>query len=193
MRGQSLQLDFTDWRCQAEVYRLGFISGYFTKNEVIAWADGVIAQEDSPEQAIINISLGRTLNKQNLAHLLKKLSGEAYIAQAFKILLGLYATLLKNGNMSGSSVAYRLYSTLPASEEMLLDPNEDAVAVDNFHSSYILAQNGVYRTVEEVDKRFATFLEQYEPLADIFLECVTNQIRSAYEAETQNGHGRRRA
>ncbi len=179
MKEQLAQFDLTDWRQQAAVYWLGFISGYFTKDEVIAWADDVIAREDRPEPTIIDISLGKTLGKQDVACLLKNLAGEAHTAQAFKILLGLYATIAGNVNVSRSFIAYRLYSTLPASEEMLLNPNRDAQTVDDFHSFYVLAESGEYGTVEEVDRRFTTFLAQYRPFADEFL-AATEQMRSTY-------------
>lgn len=170
--------NLSDWKLQAEVYRLGLISGYFLKGEVIAWADSVVARENRPRLTIIDISLSRALSEQDVAHLLKKLAGEAHTAQAFEVLLGLYALLAGKANISGLSIAHRLYSTLPASEKMLLNPNRDAQMVNDFHSFYVLAESGEYGIVEEVDKRFITFLEQYRPLADEFL-AATEQMRNS--------------
>ena len=190
MRGQSLQLDFADWRCQAEVYRLGFISGYFTKDEVITWADSVIALEDQPESILLDISLGRRLKDQKLVELLETVSSESN--GSFRILLGLYAKRLKNQPGSEAAVADRLYKLFADMKGFLDARPEEYEQVQEFDLSLALVEDGFYKDGMKRAAAFRTFLEQYEPLADAFLEATANQ-RRMYDAKTQNGHGRRRA
>lgn len=162
------------FRLHAEVYRLGLISGFFTKDEVIEWADEVIAKERQPEQAIIELSLGQSSNTSNFTVLLRVVSGQRDTATAFHTLMGLYAKRLRKDTLAGLAIARRLRQ-LSSAEDLY-----ESGTLSWLEDIYILASNNVYGTTEEATKELQSFLEEYEPLADEFLKITNDQRRSAY-------------
>jgi hypothetical protein len=53
----------------------GLNFGYITVDEVVAWADSIIASEDQPSEAIIDLSLARGRDPLDVAALLASIAG----------------------------------------------------------------------------------------------------------------------
>ncbi len=107
-------------KTQAEVYRLGLLIGYFTNEDVINWADQVIAEEDQPAIEVIDIGFGKRLKRDDLARLLGEIKGEVEADLPFKIIFGLYSKQLKTNSRTPVETAKSLYL-------MLIGGNPEAI------------------------------------------------------------------
>lgn len=101
---------------RAEVYRLGVIIGQFEVPEVVSWADNVIAEEDKPENAILEISMGSGSNTAQMASLLRDAAGDQRPGKPRDVLFGLLARELTKDPSSAPSIAHKLKTLRSAYE-----------------------------------------------------------------------------
>ncbi|MCT8977029.1 hypothetical protein N4T77_10485 [Clostridium sp. CX1] len=52
---------------QAEIYRIGLITGLLVKSDVISWADKIIETQENVEHEIIEVSLLESASKADIA------------------------------------------------------------------------------------------------------------------------------
>ncbi|MBI5632432.1 MAG: hypothetical protein HZA15_03015 [Nitrospirae bacterium] len=77
----------------AEAYRGGLDDGFVTENEIVSWADSVIACNSSPEYIFIELSLSAG-DKEKISELLSQIQGKASPEDSLRIRLGFIATAL---------------------------------------------------------------------------------------------------
>ena len=76
---------------QAEVCRIGLVTGLLSQREVTGWADGIIETDDNPGSALIDISLMGSADLSALVSALFDVKGEADSGRVVSAVLGLCA------------------------------------------------------------------------------------------------------
>lgn len=89
----------------AEVYRLGMTIGMFTVDEVIVWADSVIAVDANPDFALFDISTAGKVSEGKMATLLGAMGGDHDPKTARKVIYGLLGRKLKADPGAADSIA----------------------------------------------------------------------------------------
>lgn len=89
----------------AEVYRLGLTIGLFTVDEVVSWADSIIAVDDNPEFALIEVSTNGDVTEGKMATLLRDVGGDTDPKTARNVIYGLLGRKLKDGGAEDTTVA----------------------------------------------------------------------------------------
>ena len=92
---------------QAKAYTEALKLGAVSLNDLVEWADTVIANEVEPTYEFIKLSLCKK-DSDALAHL-ELISENANEERSFKILFGVLYQELKNGGCAYEDVAKRLY------------------------------------------------------------------------------------
>jgi hypothetical protein len=156
-----------DLKVQAEVYRLGLLSGYFTNDDVINWADHVIAEEDQPAIEVIDIAFGKRLTSVDLARLLEKVKGEVKEDLPFKIMLGLYSKQLKTHDTTFAEIVKSLYLML---ENRVTIPDKEVEMILYFDDGFDLAVAGYYGNLQDLESELREFLNKYETFVDTLLD-----------------------
>jgi hypothetical protein len=158
-----------DLKVQAEGYRLGLLSGYFTNDDVIAWADQVIVDEDHPCSEIIEVALGRKLNSLHLANRLKDIKGEGDLDSVFKIILSLYSKDFRMRTKTSADIVNSLYYI-----NNLVDlPDIYIESIRYFIYGFEVAVYEIYGNLQNLENELRDFLSQYEIFVDVLLN--TNQ------------------
>ena len=98
---------------QAEVNRIGLISGLLSRQDVIGWADSIIEAYDSPDSAIIDISLMGSADLPGLVSALYDVTGEAGFDRIIDTVLGLCAQKLRCGSLTADKAGSVLNSLAP--------------------------------------------------------------------------------
>jgi type IV secretory pathway TrbD component len=92
-----------------QVFRYGLRLGIISKDEVVAWADEIIQEEDEPDYFFIEISLSKDANEL-LAVLNKNISGDMPL-MALRVVLGLFYKKLAAGDISVDFAIGKIEST----------------------------------------------------------------------------------
>ena len=81
-------------KSEAEFYRLSYLAGLLTQEQVIAWADDVIPQTDFPQIEVIDVSLTPPGNSRELDSRLSKIPCETdFCQEAMKSLRQVFSLL----------------------------------------------------------------------------------------------------
>jgi hypothetical protein len=89
----------------AEVYRIGLTVGLFTNEEVIVWADSVIAAEANPDVALFDVSTAAGVSAGKMASLLREVGGDHDPRTARNVIYGLLGRRLESGEANEDRVA----------------------------------------------------------------------------------------
>jgi hypothetical protein len=89
----------------AEVYRIGLTIGMFTPQDVVVWADSVIAAEANPDFALFDVSTAGGESAGKMATLLRVMGGEHDPKTARKVLYGLLGRRMASDSGAADSVA----------------------------------------------------------------------------------------
>lgn len=150
----------------AEVYRLGLIIGYFSKNEVIQWADNLIEQMENPSSELIDVSMTASGKSADVAHALNLIRGDYSEELAIKIVLGmLYRRLKEQSNQSDivDVVDYLGRLTNAVSVDSM---GEDVYwEIDSIGDAYYLVEQNIYGNLNEVQHRVEQLLQLYSKYA----------------------------
>jgi len=138
----------------AEFYRLALASGLCTPADVVAWADGVIVAEAHPAVVFLDLACGGHQPAAVVQTLLHDVPGAADAAVVTACLLDLAGRRVREGGVSALDVTQRLCAL--ARNEPVLDEVADALA--GLEVDYVLARDGAYGTLAEVDARVVAFL-----------------------------------
>lgn len=90
---------------QAEACRIGLIIGLLSQQEVTGWADGIIEADDSPDSAIIDISMMGSADLPALVSALFDVRGEADSGRVVNTALGACADKLRQGSLTADEAA----------------------------------------------------------------------------------------
>jgi hypothetical protein len=152
-----------DLKLEAEVYRLGLLSSYFTNDDVINWADRVIVEKSNPDLEIIDVALSKRNSKQDLANLLEKVQGEFQIHLPFKILIGLYSKRLKTDKLLTFSAAQQLSSVSNISLE------DEHWELNDYALAFNLEKQDTRINLDKLISDFQQFIGIYESFAERFI------------------------
>lgn len=94
----------------AAVRSLGFMVGLFSQQDVIAWADSVIACTAEPSSELIELSLASGKHPVDVLHMLHGLAGHWSTPVPVMVVLGLLGRKLRRGDLSPMEVAQALNS-----------------------------------------------------------------------------------
>lgn len=147
-----------------EVYRIGLLCGFFSKDEVFDWIDSYIEQGQPNYSDLIDVSLMQNKKIVDIISRLKEIQGNQRCDFPIKVILGLiYKSYIENINSEDKVVSYLhyidSYESLPKSEE-----RELSLMLDE----YSLAEREIYGSTKEVYSRIDRFLSQYAIFTDEF-------------------------
>ena len=74
-------------KSKANALSYGLINGLVSVPEVVAWADGLIEESDSPDEWLINISLCGSSNPKDVISLLHQVPGQSSESEASSIVV----------------------------------------------------------------------------------------------------------
>ena len=148
----------------AEVYRIGLVIGFFTKQEVIKWADSVIEILDNPPYEIIDLSLSSKLNMEKFMWKLESIKGEVEQDLTPKILLGLLRDYLDRQQDISAVVEKmdQLIQYLPVNCEPI------EMEIHYLSDAFYLAKNEIYRDLKSVRGEIEDFLDEFVVYSDDF-------------------------
>lgn len=145
---------------EAEIFRIGLIMGYFTKNDVIDWADKIIETQDEVEYEIIEVSLLVNSSKANIASKLKEVKGIIDGSLVINILLGLCSSSYNSKKFSIGEICGFLYSLVSNTTCIPIDSEIERI-IHFLSDGYYLATEGIYGELTDVTRELKSFLDQY--------------------------------
>ncbi|HDR3491782.1 TPA: hypothetical protein QCN73_003245 [Bacillus wiedmannii] len=150
----------------AEVLRIGFQIGLFSKTEVIKWADHTIETLDSPSIEIIEVALSSNNKLVDIVSKLKNIKGTYDKKLPVKIIMGL---LWKEFMINEENVL----KIQPYISDLIHNNCcEGFDYVDkqlyNFNEKVKLAADNIYGTLEDISQEIKSFLSPYEDYSLFF-------------------------
>ena len=145
----------------AEFYRLGLLVGLCEPSSVALWADSIVAAEQSPHIAFIELCCGGSQPASAVQTLLADVPGQVTDGLPAHMLLGHASRLVTSRSFTPEQLMRRLYgiSSLETFPERIYDE------LVRFDDEYSLARDGAYGTLAEADHDFSTFLADYDSYA----------------------------
>lgn len=122
-------------------------------DELVAWADGIILEEDEP--AIEYIELAASQKESDALTQLNEIAKGSDEESSMRFLFGLCFEALKDGKAHYSTVARRLYFW-----SMYETALEGFSELGAFWDEIDLAYEGVYGDAAEIEKRMLQFLNE---------------------------------
>ena len=149
----------------AEFYRLALASGLCTPADVVAWADIIVAAEDTPDPVFLDLSCSGSLRAEAVQSALHDVPGSITEDLPIYLLLGHGGRLLAAGRVTAADLILRLHG-LAGLESM---PSDVYNELSFLEDAYSLARDGTYGTLAEFGQRLVDFLARYDdfvPLVD---------------------------
>ncbi|HET7585856.1 MAG TPA: hypothetical protein VFK13_13150 [Gemmatimonadaceae bacterium] len=144
----------------AEVLRLGLVTGLVRRDAVVVWADGLVAANRGREiPVLLDLSLGARKSVAELVSLLGEIPGTARPANVGRRLAREIYRGLRDGRIGVQSAARSMYGIMrdgysPDDEfEMMAYTADDGVD---------LALAGVYGTLAELSRDVLEFPQRYD-------------------------------
>jgi hypothetical protein len=148
----------------AEVYRLGLLTGLFSKEDVIAWADSIVRSESKPDYAFIEVSMSKNMIADDVANHLGSIKGTFDSKLPSKVLLGLLSKLFESDSIKAYNIPRIIYTLANIAEV----PDDDKTWMMCFDDDYELAKSGKFGDVEVLRKELKIFLSKYNEFANLF-------------------------
>ncbi|PEZ63329.1 hypothetical protein CN372_14055 [Bacillus anthracis] len=150
----------------AEVFRIGFQIGLFSKTEVIEWADHTIETLDSPSIEIIEVSLSSNDKSVDIVSKLKNIKGTYNKKLPVKIILGLLwekfmineENVLKIKPFISNLIHNNCCEGFDYVDEQLY----------NFNEEINLATDNIYGNLEDISQEMKSFLSPYKDFGMYF-------------------------
>ena len=124
-------------RIEAEHYRLGMNVGFYTREQVIAWADSMLGTDAPPIPEIIELSL---MNHPDVEEIVWQIRGgyreSADMRLPIARLFAEMAAGVRSGEREPERVARQVYGVAFSNYDMLTDIAPDALVVDEYFSPY---------------------------------------------------------
>lgn len=146
-----------------EFYRLGSLSGLIPISTIVEWAEGIVASDDRPHIAYIELCLAGSKSPAEVQTLLIDVPGQPSGDLAIRMLLGHAARLVASPDFLFEAVLLRLYRI--ANAEAFPRPLVNSLIT--LEDEYSLVRDGVIGTREELRQEFTDFLRPYESYAQI--------------------------
>ena len=145
----------------AEFFRLSLLAGLCKPSAVARWADSIVANEQSPHIAFIELCIASSQPASCVRTLLGDVPGEATPELPAWMLLGHSSRLVSSHAFTPEQLLLRLYGI--ASLETF--PKSIYFQLIRLEDEYSLVRDGVYGTLAELAEDITTFLNEYEPYA----------------------------
>lgn len=152
---------------RAEIYRLGLISGLFSKNDVINWVDAVIEEEGNVDYALIEVSLNSSKKSEDIAAILKNVGGEFDSKIVVNIIIGLLALKYAKNHDSGSEIVTILHKLSKNIDSDVLGNDVNSI-INSLNEGYYLAEQNIYGSIKDMNYDLNNFLKDYVKYAELF-------------------------
>jgi hypothetical protein len=145
---------------EAQILRLGLMTGCFSVTDVVSWADKLIVEQDTPAYELLDLSLMANSNRFDVAKLLESLAKGVDTFEALRILLSFLYLELSNDHQKGATFAYGLYGIATQNYDEL--PKEFYYFL-GLEDQYSLAKQELAGyDPKEITGDFLNYLESYE-------------------------------
>lgn len=152
---------------EAEIFRIGLIIGYFTKDDVIKWADRLIETNGNVEYEIIEISLLSNSSKADIASKLREVKGILNEQLIINVLLGLLSYGYNSNKFSEDEICTFLYHLVSNKIDISIS-NDIEQNIHHLSDGYYLATEDIYGDLEEICKELKEFLDLYTEYVEEF-------------------------
>lgn len=144
------------YRIEAASLGLALKMGIESPETIIQWADAIIHRESLPSLEIIEVSLLPPEALKTLVVHLREIAILEGHPLAARRVLGRFSYLAKHE----VGLLREFFRALPVPNEVR--ESVDETLFDVLEESYVLAEQGILGTVEQVDKEFQSYLEGFE-------------------------------
>lgn len=150
---------------QAEVFKLGLLVGFFKTEEVIRWADSILAAEDNPHLGVIDVAFAGSKGINEIITQLDNIKDQINVSIPVQTLLGFLYKELIDQKSTVVEVARKLYVL-----SQYLPPN----SLDKDLLFRLVAMEDIFHIygAENVSNQIKDLLKKYEVLANDFNECL---------------------
>ncbi len=141
---------------EADVLRIGFGIGYFTKADIARWADRQIAAVDAPSEGLIDLSMNQHIDPYDLLKLLDAVSqrdAERKVAAE----IGFIGLLVASNRMTTGRAMRSLFAI--AHSDGITD--EQRSRIYHLDDDYDCALAGTYGTMAEVEHGLREFISTH--------------------------------
>lgn len=142
-------------------YYIGLVIGYFTKKDILTWADRIIAENEQFPYELIEISLSGNKPSVDIASKLKQIYGEEILQEPLYQLLGELINDFETERTTEEEFFTYLSSLHYQESEIVLD--EDlSDSLNRLDDAYYLASEGIYGDVKIVCEEAVNELSKYK-------------------------------
>ncbi|HLP04237.1 MAG TPA: hypothetical protein VK152_02300 [Paludibacter sp.] len=141
-----------------EVFSIALTNGLLDKEEVIKWADNIITQDEEPDYFIIELSLCGHKSINDIVSLINEYVGQDKPKISGRIFLGLLYRAYLTGHIKLDKVTRAIYWIVW--EDRLTEDEKSLIY--GIDEDYDCAIDGIYGSVEIVEKEVLRFLEIYK-------------------------------
>lgn len=149
---------------RAEVCRIGLVTGLFTKNDVICWADKIIETQENVEYEIIEISLLGSSSKADIASKLSEVKGIPDNKNIINIILGLYSDSYNANKFNADDICTFLYRLVSNKIDITISFDIEQ-KIHYLSDGYYLASEGTYGDLKDICRDLKEFLDQFTDYA----------------------------
>ena len=140
----------------AEFFKLGLLAGYVTPQEVIQWADTLIAQQDKPSGEILDISIATS--PDDLVVKLRKIEGAYDWSRVVQRFFNIVYDALQQDHSRAASIARDLYHLMHACEQEFSPDIQHAIYY--FDDGFDLANQRIYGNSQQLTQELLDFLQR---------------------------------
>ena len=141
-----------------EVFSIALTNGLLDKNEVIKWADNIITNDNEPDFFIIELSLSGHKNLNDTVSLLNEYIGKEKPQVSGRVILG----FLHRQYLAGKITLRKVVGAVNWIVWQADLTDEEKSYMYGLDEEYDFAEEGIYGTVEAVEKETLRFLEIYK-------------------------------
>jgi hypothetical protein len=138
--------------------RIGLAAGYRLVDDVVRWADEVLALDPGAPAVLSEISLAGQQDPSTAAELLAAIPGKADVIQAARLVLAQLRDDLRTGRYPPESIA-KLVCNLAAAGYLPEDPF--GLEPWSLEDSFDLAKAGIYGSYQDATTRLDQYLVTY--------------------------------
>jgi len=144
---------------EAQRVSLLFRYGVLNSAEVIAWADGMIAQMESPPDMLIELSIVAPEKTEDIIHCLGQLASRSDFWAAFRRAIPQFRDFIISHPENAEAIAHHFY--LAAWETSTSDVPADFRFIFRFDDAFSLARDGICGDTKAVFHNFIRELEKF--------------------------------
>ncbi|WP_160680567.1 hypothetical protein [Clostridium sp. C8-1-8] len=152
---------------QAEINRIGLVTGLLTKNDVINWADKIIESEETIDYEIIEVSLLQSYPNESIASKLFEVKGISSDENNINTFLGLCSNAYIKKKFTAYEMCDILYRLVSSQINLHISSHIEQ-KIHYLSDGYYLASEGTYGDLNEICMDLHLFLNKYAKYANTF-------------------------